>query len=130
LTIPIRGNGTPALIAEALAIKCHECAYRRPAEGMRFLQYWNRTPGAVAGRGIDNLEHLGNRALLGERLVTFRLVFRQLTLQGGYGAFALEAHLRTSSAVPPTADYTAMSTTTGHRPYMAYFRVRRDRSGT
>src|SRR3954452_22151119 len=94
---------------EALAIIGRHETEGRLAQAHRLFEDRVEHRGEVAGRRIDDLEDLGYRGLLDERFVTFRSGFRQLTLQCGYGAFALGAHLRTSSGRPPTADHTAMS---------------------
>ena len=58
----------------------------------------------VAGRGIDDLQHLGGRGLLLERLVTLGSAFGKLTMQIGYELLGIgkravgrRAHLRASS---------------------------------
>jgi len=51
---------------------------------MRLLQYSLKHRGEITGRGIDDLQHLGGRGLLSERLVTLGFALGRLTSQIGY----------------------------------------------
>jgi len=51
-----------------LTIKPGHAPERRLAQAQRFLQYRVENGGKVAGRGIDDPQHLGGRSLLFERL--------------------------------------------------------------
>ena len=59
--------------AKLLSIVGQQSAERSTAKTVCFLQYRLKHRGKVAGRRIDNLEHLGGRGLLFQRLVKLLL---------------------------------------------------------
>jgi hypothetical protein len=50
----------------------------------RLVEHRIEDRGEVAGRGVDDLQHLGARGLLLQRLVTLGFALGKLTLQIGY----------------------------------------------
>ena len=54
------------------------------AEGVCLFQYRIEHWREVAGRGIDDLQYLGGRGLLSERLVALGSALGKLTLEIGY----------------------------------------------
>src|SRR6516162_7007582 len=54
--------------AEVFAVVERQRAVRRPAQTVRLLQYRIEHRRKIAGRGIDDLQHLGGRGLLLQRL--------------------------------------------------------------
>src|SRR5262249_5841562 len=76
------GSHTPARCPHQIrapkkfAVVSEEDAVFGTAEAVRLVQYRIEDGLKVAGRGVDNLQYLGGRALLSERLVALRCAFR------------------------------------------------------
>src|SRR6516165_7210778 len=98
---------------------------------MSFLQYCVEDRGEIAGRRIDDLQHLGDRGLLGESLITlgfalvtlgfalgkFSVTLGKLTFEIGYPLLGIaelavgrRAHLRTSSGPTIRVDHSVIDT--------------------
>jgi hypothetical protein len=70
--------------AEILAIEKLQIPTFDAAKLMRLLQYRVEHRRKIAGRGVDDLQHLGGRSLLSERLVAVGSALGKLALQIGY----------------------------------------------
>ena len=66
---------------------------KRPAGGLTqphgFVEHRIEHRRKVAGRGVDDLQYLGGRGLLSERLVALRSAFGKLALQIGYALLGI-----------------------------------------
>jgi len=65
--------------------KAPQRAHFRFAQHGRLFQHRIEHRGEIAGRRIDDLQHLGHRALAGERFVTLGAGLFQLAAQRGDG---------------------------------------------
>jgi len=74
---------------EVLTVIGPQCAKRRAAQPVCLLQYRIEHRGEVAGRGIDDLQHLGGRRLLLTRFGKFSLTVGKLTFEIGYAPFGI-----------------------------------------
>ena len=100
--------------AEGFAVKNGELAARCFTKPHRPLQHCLKHRRKMAGRGIDDLQHLCCRGLPSQRLVALGIARGKLPLQIGYkmifwiGERALRhrAHLRTSAGPTLRADHT------------------------
>jgi len=70
---------------KTLTIPSPESAKGCLAQPRRLLQQRIENRREVAGRGIDNLEHLSGRGLLRLRLIAFGVALSKLTLEIGDG---------------------------------------------
>ena len=70
--------------AKALAVVGSQLAELRAAQPHRLFEHRVENRGEVAGRGIDDLQYLGGRGLLSERLVALGSALGKLALQIGY----------------------------------------------
>src|SRR5665213_1475739 len=55
--------------AENVTVEKEQGPTRRSTQGMRLVQYRIEHRGEIAGRGVDDAEHLGRRGLLFERFL-------------------------------------------------------------
>jgi hypothetical protein len=70
--------------SERLAVVAPQSPACGIAQAPRFLEHRLEHGFQVAGRGIDDLQHLGGRGLLSERLVTLGSRLGKLASQIGY----------------------------------------------
>ena len=69
--------------ADQRSVADHQRAELRAAEAARFFKDCVEHRCEIAGRGIDDTEHVGVRSLLGKRLITFGFEFVALCRQLG-----------------------------------------------
>src|SRR5215831_2547577 len=97
---------------EMLSIIGFEITKSRGAQTHRLFQYRIEHRGEIAGRGIDDAQHLGDRRLLRKKLVTVGPCVSKLALKGGVSllkigcrAVGRRAHVRPRAAIVPVQSY-------------------------
>jgi hypothetical protein len=68
---------------EMIAVTKNQGTVCGPAEGVCLFEYGIEDWGEVTGRRIDDLQYLGGRRLLFQRLVTLSFAVRKLPLEFG-----------------------------------------------
>src|SRR5215467_4186949 len=97
---------------EMLSIIGFEITKSRGAQTHRLFQHRIEHRGEIAGRGVDDAQHLGDRSLLSLTLVTFGPCLSKLALKVGVSllkigcrAVGRQAHVRSRAAVVPVQSY-------------------------
>src|SRR6516162_4062302 len=97
---------------EMLSIIGFEITKSRGAQTHRLFQHRIEHRGEIAGRGVDDAQHLGDRSLLSLTLVTFGPCLSKLALKVGVSLLKIgrlavwrRAHVRPRAAVVPVQSY-------------------------